>query len=151
MAESLLSFDQEFQPQIENELNTVVNHIQTKMADAKSLSVDEAEKLLDDACNDCIKTLQSKMEDIRDSVKTKRPDPSSSTYDEDNKKYTNYIAVVASGITKSKSLFDTVFYQIRSIVSTVIECIKAGANYIWDQLNEAFNSVRSLFTSQIFS
>jgi hypothetical protein len=147
MAENRSPFDREFQPQIKTTLDEVIDRMQTRMADATSLSVDEAEKLLDDACNDCIKTFQSKMEDIKTSARRGKPDPSSSTYDEDNKKYTTFIAAIASGIERSKSLFDTVFDRIRSIVSTFIECIKAGVTHIWEQLIEAFNSVRSLFNS----
>ncbi|CAF0874913.1 unnamed protein product [Rotaria sordida] len=115
MAERLLSFDEEFQPQITNTLNTLVDHIQGKMDNAESSSVDEAENLLDDACNDCIKTFETKIEEIKTSARRARPDPSSPTYAEDNKKYAVYITAVATGIEQSKSLFDTVFERIRNI------------------------------------
>ncbi|CAF0992132.1 unnamed protein product [Rotaria sordida] len=115
MAERLLSFDEEFQPQIKNTLNTLVDHVQEKMDSAESLSADEAEKLLDDACNDCITTFQTKMEEIKNSARRARPDLSSPTYTEDNKKYTDYIVAVTAGIKQSKSLFDTVFERIRNI------------------------------------
>ena len=147
MAEGRKSFDEEFNPQITDTLNAVVDHMQGKMIDAKSLSVDEAEKLLDNACDNCIKTFQSKMEEIKASAKKVKPDPSSATYYEDNKKYTAYIATVATGFDKSKSLFDTVFDRIRHIVSTVIDCIKLGMNWIWEQLNETFASIRFLLKS----
>jgi hypothetical protein len=147
MAQSSKSFDEEFQPEITSTLDTVVDHIQAKMRLAESSSVDDAEKMLDAACNDCVKTFQSKMEDIKASVRKAKPDPSSTTYNEDEKKYTAYVEATAKGIEKSKTLFDTVFERIKSIVSTVIECIKAGVDWIWNQLNEAFTTIKSLWTS----
>jgi hypothetical protein len=140
-------FDDEFQPQITSTLDTVVDHIQTKMISLESSSVDDAEKMLDEACKNCVKTFETKMDEIRTSVKRGKPDPSSSTYNEDERKYRAYVKAAAKGIEKSISLFDKVFERIRDIVSTVIECIKAGVDWIWNQLNDAFSSIRSLWAS----
>ncbi|CAF2982152.1 unnamed protein product [Rotaria sp. Silwood2] len=147
MDDRLMSFDEEFQPQITNTLNTIVDHIQETVNKAEPLSADDAEKMLDDACDDCINTFKTKIEEIRASARRARPDPSSQTYDEDEKMYTAYITAVATGIEQSKSFFDTVFERIRNIVSTVVECIKAGVKWAWDQLTAAFDSIKSLYKS----
>jgi hypothetical protein len=147
MAQSFESFDDEFQPQITSTLDTVVDHIQTKMISLESSSVDDAERMLDEACTNCVKTFETKMDEIRTSVKRGKPHPSSSTYNEDERKYRAYVEAAAKGIEKSISLFDKVFQRIRDIVSIVIECIKAGVDWIWNQLNDAFASIRSLWTS----
>jgi hypothetical protein len=146
MAQSSRSFDDEFQPQITSTLSTVVDHMHEKMRLTESSSVDDAERMLDEACNDCVKTFTTKMDEIKASVKRGKPDPSSSTYNEDERKYKAYVEAATKGIEKSKNLFDTVFERIRDIVSTVIECIKAGVDWIWNQLNDAFSSIRSLWT-----
>jgi hypothetical protein len=151
MAEARLSFDEEFGPQIVSTCNTVVNHMQEKTTEVKSSSVDAAEKLLDEACNKCIATFTSKIEDIRASVKRVKPNPSSPTHTEDDQKYLTYLDAVKRGIEKSQNLFDAVIERIRNIVSTVLECIKAGIDCIWKQLAEAFTSVKSLWTSYFFS
>lgn len=147
MAQSSQSFEDEFQPQITSTLSTVVDHMHEKMRLAESSSVDDAERMLEEACDNCVKTFKTKMDEIKGSVRKAKPDPSSSTYNEDEKKYKAYVEATAKGIEKTRSLFDKVFERIRDIVSTVIDCIKAGVGWIWNQLNEAFASIRSLWTS----
>ncbi|CAF2134439.1 unnamed protein product [Rotaria magnacalcarata] len=141
MAERLLPFDEEFQPQIRHMLNTSVDHIQEQMANVESLSADEAEKLLEHACDDFVKTIQTKVEEIKSSVKQRKPDPSSPTYTEDNKKYTAYTVAVAAGMEQSKSLIDTILNSIRNIVSTVVECIRASVEWMWEQLSAGLDPI----------
>jgi hypothetical protein len=145
MARSIQSFDDEFHPQIVSTFNTMVDHLEEKMNLAESSSIEDAERILDEACDNCVRTFQSKIDEIKASVKKCKPDPSSSSYHEDEKKYKAYVEATANGIAKSTSLFNQVFERLRGIVLHVVECIKAGIKYIWNQLNEAFAAVKALW------
>ena len=149
MASARPSIDDEVEvdSKIKTLLNTIVDGFEQKMTDAKSTSVDDAEKLLEDACSDCIRTFQTKIEDIKATARRARPNSSSPTYDEDQEKYAAYITVVAAGVEQSRNLFDKVFERIKGIVSHVLECLKAGVTCIWDQLKEAFASVKAIWRS----
>ncbi len=140
-------FDEEYHPQIKKTLSTAVDHVQEKMSQARSSNVEEAERIFDKACDDCVKTFEKKLNEIKTSVKSAKPDPKSATYDEDNRKYHAYIDAAAIGVEQSKRLFDTVVKRIRDIVSTVLECIKAGVKWICSQFSDAFDSIKSLLNS----
>jgi hypothetical protein len=144
MTKAPIGFDEEILSQIAAILNTAVDRLEEKIAEADLGSIDEAETLIDEACQECIETFKAKLEEIKASAKRGKPDPSSSTYDEDIKKYTAYITAVASGIEKSKSLFDPIFDRIRKIVSTIVERLRSDAALKWNQIIEDFTSFGSL-------
>jgi hypothetical protein len=69
MADDLRRLDEEFRSKIKNMFNKVVDSIQKSVAQAKSLDVDKAEKLLDDSCDQFQSKMTATIEAIKFDVK----------------------------------------------------------------------------------
>lgn len=145
MASGSSSGDKEIESQITNILKTAADDMQSKVSTASSLSADQAEQLLDEACNGLYEKVKSEVEGIKATVKKNKPNPSSATYTTDKQKYDAYITAVATSIKKSANLLELVFKQIRTIVSTIIEWIRAGTAWAWDRITDGFNALRHLW------
>ena len=144
--ESQSSFDEKVGQEINNIFYVVIEHMEEDIVKVRSSTIDDAERRLDEAINNCVQEFQTKREDFKGSILGRRPDSSSPTFPQEKENYVTLVDTVAKSIEKSKTLFDTIFKRIRDIVSTVLECIKAGVEDIWSQLKIAFNSIRNILT-----
>ncbi len=147
MATGSSSGDKEIESQISNILKTAANDMESKANTASSLSANEAENFLDEACNGLYKKVKSEVEELKATVRRNKPNPSSATYSTDKQKYDAYITAVATSIKTSTNLVELVFQGIRDIVSTVIDWIRAGAAWAWDRIADSFNALRSLWSN----
>ena len=138
------SFDEHFRPQIQNSLNQHLNSMERKVNEAQqSNDADEAEKMLDQACEECVKTVQSEVNRIKASIKDKRPSETSSQEQKDG--YRVFLQAATAGFLQTQGLFAEIFSRLRNIVSTVVDWIRKGLGWIGSKIRDAFSAIRSLF------
>jgi hypothetical protein len=119
------SFNDHYRPQLQRHLDRdVVDFMETKVKEAQRINdADEAERLLDQACDQCVQNVKVQMDEIKASVRQKGTTCTSS---EDRQKYTLFVEEVTAGIRSTQELFDEIFERIREIVKPVIDRIKQG-------------------------
>ena len=138
------SFNEHYRPQIQNQLNQNVDHMERKINEAQQLKdADEAERMLDEACDKCLENVQEHVNGIKASIKQKRP--SSSASSQEQKRYTDFVAASATGVNQTKGLFDTIFARIRNMINTVVEWIRKGLAWMASRIVDTFKIIRSLF------
>ncbi len=142
---TLPTFDDLYRPILQTNLDRHVDFMERKVNEAqRAKDADEAEKLLEEACNQCVNKVRDQMEEIKASVKQKG---TTCTNSEDRQKYTSFVQAVTAGIRSSQGLFDQIFARIRNIVKTVVIWIREGLAWMTNVVTEAFKTVRSLFNN----
>ena len=104
-------------------------------------NADEAEDLLDKACDQCQSTLVTKMNEVKASVKQKR---TNCTTVEEKQKYTVFVKAVTDGIRSTQGLFDSMFQRLRDLVGTVVGWIRDGVRWLGNKVAGIFTRIRSL-------
>ena len=105
----------------------------------------EAERLLDEACDQCVNKFKAQMEDIKASVKQRGVN---CTSPEDQQKYEMYVERVTASVNLTQGLFDTIFSRIRSIVTNVVDWIRQGVGWMTNVVTDTLKAIiRTLFGS----
>ena len=137
------SFLELFQPQIQSIFNRDVDYMERKINEVQQLNdADEAERLLDQACDEFLANYERQMNEIRASIKQKRPSHTSPT---EQNRYNIFVEAATVGIRQNQGSFDTIFSRLRSIVSTVVDWIRKGLAWNENLIRDHFNGIRSLF------
>jgi hypothetical protein len=139
------TFNDIYRPILEKDLDRHVDFMERKVNEAQRANdADEAERLLDEACDQCVDKVRVQMEEIKASVKQKGTTCTSS---EDKQRYKSFVEGVTTGIRSTQGLFDKIFARIRNIVRTVVDWIRAGLGWMANVVTETFNTIRSLFNN----
>lgn len=137
------TFDEYYRPKIHKNLQLDVNKLESEVNEVQnSTDADEAERLLDDVCNQCVNQFKAQMEEIKASVKSKS---AVCTNSEDREKYAVFVKEVANGIRSTQAFFDQIFARIRDVVQTVINWIRNSLNWITNIITDTFKTIREFF------
>ena len=137
------TFDGYYRPELHRNLKRDVDKLESQVNQVQdSTDADEAERLLDKVCNQCVDQFKTQMEEIKVSVKSKS---AMCTNSEDREKYTLFVKEVANGIRSTQAFFDRIFERIRHIVQTVVNWIRNGLNWITNIVTDTFKTIQEFF------
>ena len=124
----------------------LVDHMERKIEEVREKDDEnEAERLLDEACDQCVNKFKAQMEDIKASVKQRGVN---CTSPEDQQKYEMYVERVTASVNLTQGLFDTIFSRIRSIVTNVVDWIRQGVGWMTNVVTDTLKAIiRTLFGS----
>lgn len=136
------SFLELFQPQIHNIFNRDVDSMERKIHQARQLNdADKAERMLDQACDELLANYKREVDEIRASIKQKRPSHTSST---EQSRYNIFVEAATVGIRQNQEKFDTIFSRLRNIVNSIVDWIRQGLAWNENLIRDHFSSIRSL-------
>ena len=135
------TFEGEYQPRLRNFLERdVIGSLQTRLEHVRSTNdVDEAERLLDEACDQCLGQVTTEINSIKSDVKRRRQDTNS------EQSYITFVQGVTVGIRRTEGLFQQIFGRIRSLITTVVDWIRSGISWVGEQIQETFHAIRNFF------
>lgn len=141
-----LSFERDYQPQLRAVLSQNVDIMEQKINEARwTNDANEAERVLAQACDECVDKVKTETNKIKESIKQKRPSSTSST--EQQQRYIAFVQACAGGFRLIQILFDGIFARIRDVVKMVVDSIRKGLAWMKDIIESAFNAIRSLFNN----
>jgi len=136
---------QQFEHQINSTLTQGIGLVETETARIQATdAADEAERRLDDVIENCIAMYGTKLREVQQVIKNKRPtNISSPTHTEDLNHWQQFSNIAAVGIQRTQTIFNQVLEKIREIVSNVLDWIRDGMAWGLELIQDAFNAVRN--------
>ncbi|UJR17704.1 hypothetical protein I4U23_004602 [Adineta vaga] len=137
-----------FESEINQTMKDGVDYMEAEVARIRATdAADEAEKRLDSVINDCIHMYSTKMGDVRESIRRRRPiNPQSPTYNQDLEHWKQFSDVAVTGISRTQTVFEQVLSRVREIVSNILQWIANGMTWGLELLRDAFDSIRRVIS-----
>lgn len=138
MAYSLSNIDRAIGCIRDNTRSGVDNIEDYAQRNAKREPEDEYERALLDKSNKLEHSVHQQVDDIRDSVLSRRPNQTDPNYSLKKQQYMNYVQHATTGMTSLKGGIESLFLKVVDVVKRVVKFVRENFVGFFNFINNAF-------------
>lgn len=138
------SFDEFYRPQFRTTLEAEFLKVEDAVSQTrKTTNPDDAERLLEKACDELKSNCNKKIDEVKEAVKQKRPKNPTA---EQEQQYAKFIGAMTVGFRTINGVLDTIFQHLQMLIATVTYWIRQGIGWAASTVSDTFSAIRSLYS-----